>query len=75
MKNFLKGIFLVALVLPLIDGLTSIFNQAVEYICMKIASKTVEIQKTIAEQASQEEVCTNVVGFQVPNPIEEEEEI
>lgn len=74
MKNFFKGIFLVTLVLPLVDGFTNIFNQSVDYICTRIASKTVEFQKVIAEQTNQKEVYTDVMGFQVPDPIEEEEE-
>lgn len=74
MKNFFKGIIFISLFLPIVDGIISLYNQLVEFICVKIAAKSYAIKKTIQSEEEQEPVETQVIGFQVPNEIYEDDD-
>lgn len=61
MIYFLFGILFAYLVLPLIENVSTIFTQLTELICMKIASKTFKIKKSLEEEP---EHNSQVIGFQ-----------
>ena len=65
MKDFLKGIIFISLFLPLIEGIITLYNQAVEFFCLKIASKSIKIKQELEQEGIQVE--TQAIGFQVPN--------
>lgn len=67
MKDFFKGVLFISLILPIINGISSIFCQFVEYICTKIAVKTAEIQ-SIEENENK-----NPIGFACINDEDEED--
>ena len=68
MKNFFKGFLVALLLIPISDGLISIFNQFVQLVCTRIAVDTVELQHHIPDELS-EESCeqTFAIGFQAPS--------
>ena len=72
MKNFFKGFLIALLLIPISDGLISIFNQFVQLVCTRIAVDTVELQHHIPDELS-EESCgqTVAIGFQAPSSEEE----
>lgn len=72
MKNFFKGFLVALLLIPISDGLISIFNQFVQLVCTRIAVDTVELQHRISDELS-EESCeqTFAIGFQAPYSKEE----
>lgn len=72
MKNFFKGFLVALLLIPISDGLISIFNQFVQYVCTKIAVDTVELKSLIEDEVSEEQ--TFAIGFQAPSIEEEYEE-
>lgn len=63
MKDFFKGVIFISLLIPLIEGIVSLYRQAIEFFCVKIAAKTYEVQQTIATEENKSE--TNVIGFTV----------
>ena len=63
MKDFFKGVIFISLLIPLIEGIVSLYRQAIEFFCVKIAAKTYEVQQTIATDEDKSE--TNVIGFTV----------
>ena len=63
MKNFIKGIFFISLLLPILNGIISIYNYIIDFICTHIAYKTFEIQKKITPE---EKIETYAIGFQAP---------
>ena len=63
MKDFFKGVIFISLLIPLIEGIVSLYRQAIEFFCIKIAAKTYEVQQTIATDEDKSE--TNVIGFTV----------
>ena len=65
MKNFLKGIILISLLLPVIEGIITLYNQAIEFLCLKIASKSIKIKQRLEQEDI--EVKTQAIGFHVPN--------
>ena len=71
MKNFIKGILFISLIVPILIGIVSILNQLVEYICMCLAVKTAKKQ---AEAKPEEEVHTHAIGFRIPTDEDCEEE-
>ena len=72
MKNFFKGFLVALLLIPISDGLISIFNQFVQLVCTRIAVDTVELQHRIPDELL-EESCeqTFAIGFQAPSSEEE----
>jgi hypothetical protein len=62
MKDFLKGAVFMSIILPIISGLVSLFNQAIDFFCTAIAVKTANLQTKLP----QEPESTNVIGFQMP---------
>lgn len=66
MKNFLQGIIFISLLLPMIEGILSLFNQIIKHICTFIAVKTYGLEQSINKE---EEETHNPIGFQPP-PIE-----
>ena len=69
MKDFFKGVLFVSLILPIINGLASIFCQEIEHICTKIAVKTAKCQ----EKKDTDEK-KNPIGFVYSEDEEEEDE-
>lgn len=63
MKDFFRGVIFISLLIPLIEGIVSLYRQAIEFFCIKIAAKTYEVQQTIATDEDKSE--TNVIGFTV----------
>ena len=63
MKDFFRGVIFISLLIPLIEGIVSLYRQAIEFFCVKIAAKTYEVQQTIATDEDKSE--TNVIGFTV----------
>ena len=74
MKKFLAGMLMGAFLMPLAEGITSVCNQFCEYLCILIARKSYYIHKEIEDEEAENEEPTHVVGFQIPNTIEEDEE-
>lgn len=78
MKNFIKGIFFISLLLPILNGIISIYNYIIDYISAHIIYKTSEIQKKISSinTGAEEKMETNAIGFQMPldDYCEDEEE-
>ncbi len=64
MKDFFKGVIFISLLIPLIEGIISLYQQTMEFLCAKIAIKTYEIQKTITNE-KEEEIETNAIGFTI----------
>ena len=72
MKMFFLGIIFISLFMPILDGIISLFNQFVEFLCLKIAQKTYAIKKML--EAENQEVCTQSIGFHVLNEEEENDD-
>jgi hypothetical protein len=60
----LKGVLFISLFLPILNGIIFLFSQLIEYFCTLITVQTAKIQKEIPEE---EELNTNVIGFQAPD--------
>ena len=71
MKKFIQGILFISLLLPIIEGILSLFNQIIKYFCTYIAVKTYNLEKSIEEK---EETSNNPIGFQSPPIIEDYED-
>lgn len=71
MKKFIQGILFISLLLPIIEGILSLFNQIIKYFCTYIAVKTYNLEKSIEEK---EETSNNPIGFQPPPIIEDYED-
>ena len=54
MKNFFKGIIFISLFLPIVDGIVSLYNQIVEFLCLKIAAKSYAIKKSIEDEEQEQ---------------------
>lgn len=63
MKNFIEGIVFIVIIVPFLEGIVSIINQAIECICTKIAVITYKMKQQITEDVPQQ---TRVIGFQAP---------
>jgi hypothetical protein len=65
MKNFLQGACFIAVILPLIDGLTTLFSYLVQYLstCLAVAAKN----KAATCESEAEPYETSVIGFQMPD--------
>ena len=73
MKNFFKGIIFISLFLPIVDGIVSLYNQIVEFLCLKIAAKSYAIKKSI-EDEEQEQIDSQAIGFHVLNAEDDDDE-
>lgn len=63
MKNFIKGILCIALIIPIIDNVLAIVSQLTKHFCTWIAVKTYDLEKQIAK-AEEEPQQTFAIGFQ-----------
>lgn len=70
MVYFIFGIFFITLIMPLVDGMISLYNQYMEYRCTKIAAKTYTIKKEISDDDNEQQVAA--IGFQIPSEEEDE---
>lgn len=70
MKKFIQGILFISLLLPIMEGILSLFNQIIKHSCTYIAVKTYNLEKSIEEK---EETSNNPIGFQPPLTIEDYE--
>lgn len=66
MKNFIKGILFIALIIPIIDNVLAIVSQLTKHFCTWIAVKTYDLEKQIAE-AEEKPQQTFAMGFQAPS--------
>ncbi len=73
MKNFIKGIFFISLLLPIINNILSIYNFLTDLICSLLQYKIYEIRKKMPEQENAENEC-QVIGFQAPMIYSNDEE-
>lgn len=65
MKDFLKGFALCAVVIPLIDGAITLYNQLIEYTATKVAVKTYALKKDLEEEEQKtDQGCA--IGFSLP---------
>lgn len=78
MKNFLKGILFITLLLPIIDGIIEVVKALSDLYCTRIAQKIYAIKKEIEEDMEPEEPLHNAIGFHAPihrsDEIDEEED-
>lgn len=65
MTEFFYGVLFIALGLPLIEGVVSLYSQIINHICTSIAFRTQKKQKKIENEESKE--STFAIGFQVPS--------
>ena len=73
MTQFFEGIIFISLFLPILDGIVSLFNQFIEFLCLKIAAKSYAIKKMI-ESEDQEQNETQAIGFHISNESEENDD-
>lgn len=71
MKKFIQGILFISVLLPIIEGILSLFNQMIKHFCTYIATKTYNLEKSIEEE---KETSNNLIGFQPPPIIEDYED-
>lgn len=64
MTEFFYGVLFIALGLPLIEGIISLYNQIINHICISISCKTKKKQEQLGSEETQ---STNVIGFQIPD--------
>ena len=62
MKRFIQGILFISLLLPIIEGILSLFNQIIKHFCTYIAVKTYNLEQSIEEK--EETTFNNPIGFQ-----------
>ena len=63
MTEFFYGVLFVALGLPLIEGIVSLYSQIINHICVSISCKTKKKQ----EQLGSEDKPSTKIGFQIPD--------
>ena len=73
MRQFFEGIIFISLFLPFVDGIVSLYNQLIEFLCLKIAAKSYAIKKAIEEE-DQEQSDVQAIGFHVSNAEEDDDE-
>ena len=64
MTEFFYGVLFIALGLPLIEGIVSLYSQIINHICVSISCKTKKKQEQLGSEETQ---STNVIGFQIPD--------
>ena len=62
------------IVIPLLEGISSIIQQIAEFIMTKIAVHTYNLKKLLETAEDQSEIETHVIGFQAPTQLEEDAE-
>ena len=72
MFEFIAGILFAAFVLPILDGVVTIILAWLEVPKGKAAVKVAEYNYQISNM-DEGETATNVIGFQAPDPIEEDD--
>lgn len=73
MKNFIKGMLFISLILPIISNFTAILDQFAEWVRIKIAVASAQEQAKV----NPEDIgITNAIGFTIPSeePEDYEEE-
>ena len=72
MFEFIAGILFAAFVLPILDGVVTVILAWLEVPKGKAAVKVAEYNYQISNM-DEGEIATHVIGFQAPDPIEEDD--
>lgn len=68
LKHFIYGIVFCILVTPVLESLAEVAATALELLKGKLTLPILRMNKEINDiQASEEEISTNVIGFEIPN--------
>lgn len=71
MKNFLKGVLFILFLLPVINEIITLISQFNQYLCTIITYWTYQLQQNIQ---SSDQKNDSVIGFQIPNILNEEDD-
>lgn len=75
MRNFVKGALFMILITPLVDGITSLCSQCVEYLCTAIAVHTYKLKSILEDEETKATGGENTyaMGFPLYNESTEDE--
>lgn len=71
MLYFIIGILFISYIIPLFDGLASLYNQFIQYICTIIAVKTYKQKENIEEKEDIQSIGFDLSSNELNDQLEE----